>query len=94
YCSSGYYETARLAEELAKNLLELELPPTLNPAEVNGIRTSISQTAERLQADAKSFAAQAEQALSNGAPDAETAERIRNYAEQMRGEVDEAAPPE
>lgn len=92
FCSSGYYETARLAEELAKNLLELELPPTLNPAEVNGIRSSISQTAERLQADAKSFAAQAEQALSNGAPDAETAERIRNYAQQMRGESDESVP--
>lgn len=92
YCSSGYYETARLAEELAKNLLEIELPPTLNPAEVNGIRTSISQTAERLQADSKSFAAQAEQALSNGAPDAETAERIRSYAQQMRGESDESVP--
>lgn len=92
YCSSGYYETARLAEEIAKNLLELELPPTLNPAEVNGIRTSISQTADRLQADAKSFAAQAEQALSNGAPDAETAERIRSYAQQMRGESDESVP--
>ena len=90
YCSSGYYETARLAEEISKNLLELELPPTLNPAEVNGIRTSITQTAERLQADAKSFAAQAEQALSNGAPDAETAERIRSYAQQMRGESDDS----
>lgn len=94
FCSSGYYETARLAEDLAKNLLELELPPTLNPAEVNGIRSSIAQTADRLQADAKSFAAQAEQALSNGAPDAETAERIRNYAQQMRGESDESVPLE
>lgn len=94
YCSSAYYETARLAEDLTKSLLALELPPTLNPAEVNGIRSTISQTAERLQADAKSFAAQAEQALSNGAPDAETAERIRNYAEQMRGDTDESTLPE
>ncbi|MBM3380843.1 MAG: tetratricopeptide repeat protein [Betaproteobacteria bacterium] len=89
WCSAGYYETARLAEEVAKTLFAVELPPTLNPVEVNGIRTALTQTAERLQTDAKSFAAQAEQALDNGAPDAEMAERIRTYAQQMRGDSKE-----
>jgi tetratricopeptide (TPR) repeat protein len=92
WCSAGYYETARLAEEVAKTLFAVELPPTLNPSEVNGIRTALTQTAERLQADAKSFAAQAEQALGNGAPDAEMAERIRTYAQQMRGDSGETPP--
>ena len=92
WCSAGYYETARMAEEVAKNLLAVELPPTLNPAEVNGIRTLLTQTAERLQSESKNFASQAEQALSNGAPDAETAERIRAYAQQMRGDTSESVP--
>ena len=94
WCSAGYYETARLAEEVAKTLFAVELPPTLNPAEVNGIRTVLTQTAERLQADSKSFAAQAEEALGNGAPDAEMAERIRTYAQQMRGDSGENPPPQ
>jgi TolA-binding protein len=92
YCSAGYYETAKLAEEVAKILLAVELPPTLNPADVEGIRAQISQGAERLQQETKSFAAQAEQALSLGAPDAETAERIRSFAQQSRGESGDTAP--
>lgn len=92
FCSAGYYEAARMAEEVAKMLLAIELPPTLNPAEVDGIRSAISQNAERLQQESKSFAAQAEQALSSGAPDAETAERIKTYAQQVRGEASDAAP--
>lgn len=92
YCSAGYYEAARLAEEIAKALLAIELPPTLNPTDVEGIRALITQSSERLQQEFKSFAAQAEQALSTGAPDAETAERIRNYAQQARGESGDAAP--
>lgn len=92
FCSAGYYETARMAEEIAKNLLAVELPPTLNPADVEGIRAMISQNSERLQQESKSFAAQAEQALSTGAPDAETAERIRTYAQQARGESSDTAP--
>lgn len=94
YCSAGYYEAARLAEEVAKNLLAIELPPTLNPADVNGIRALITQESERLQQETKSFASQAEQALSSGAPDAETAERIRAYAQQSRGESSDTAPLE
>ncbi len=92
YCSAGYYEAARLAEDIAKTLLAVELPPTLNPADVDGIRALLSQSAERLQQESKSFAAQAEQALSSGAPDAETAERIRTYAQQVRGESSDTAP--
>jgi hypothetical protein len=92
YCSAGYYEAARMAEEIAKMLLAVELPPTLNPTDVDGIRAAISQNAERLQQESKSFAAQAEQALSSGAPDAETAERIKTYAQQVRGESSDAAP--
>ncbi|MEN9825090.1 MAG: hypothetical protein RI953_835, partial [Pseudomonadota bacterium] len=92
YCSAGYYETARMAEEVAKNLLAVELPPTLNPADVSSIRAMITQNSERLQQESKSFAAQAEQALSTGAPDAETAERIRTYSQQVRGESNDTAP--
>jgi tetratricopeptide (TPR) repeat protein len=92
FCSAGYYEAARMAEEIAKMLFAVELPPTLNPADVDGIRAAISKNAERLQQESKSFAAQAEQALSSGAPDAETAERIKTYAQQVRGESSDAAP--
>lgn len=94
YCSAGYYEAARLSEEIAKIILAVELPPTLNPADVNEIRTLISQNSERLQQESKTYAVQAEQALSNGAPDAETAERIRTYAQQVRGESSDTAPLE
>jgi TolA-binding protein len=94
YCSSAYYESARLAEEIAKNILAIDLPPTLNPAEVESIRSLMNQNSERLQQESKSFAVQAEQALSSGAPDAETAERIRNYVQQVRGESIDAAPLE
>jgi len=92
WCSAGYYETARLAEEVAKTLLAVELPPTLNPEDVNAIRGLLNSVSERLQQESKSFATQAEQALSNGAPDAETAERIRSYAQQMRGDSSENPP--
>lgn len=94
WCSAGYYEAARLAEEVAKTMFAVELPPTLNPAEVNGIRTFLTQTAERLQSESKNFAIQADQALSNGAPDAETAERIRSYAQQVRGDTGENQSPQ
>jgi len=86
-CSVGYYETARLAELLAGKLLEVELPPTLDPKEVTPIRALVKSGSGRLSADSKSFATQAEDSLSSGAPDAETADRIRSYAQQQRGDV-------
>ena len=86
-CSVGYYETARLAELLAGKLLEVELPPTLDPKEVTPIRALVKSGSGRLSADSKSFAIQAEDSLSSGAPDADTADRIRSYAQQQRGDV-------
>lgn len=92
WCSAAYYEVAKMAEEIAKTLLAVELPPTLNPSDVNSIRTLLTQTSDKLNSECKSFAAQAEQALSSGAPDAETAERIRSFAQQMRGESADSVP--
>ncbi len=92
WCSVGYYETGKLAEHITKKLLEIELPPTLDPKEVQPIRTLISQNSERLANESKSFADQAEQALSSGAPDADMAERIRAYAQQQKGAPDKDAP--
>lgn len=92
WCSVGYYETSRLAEDCAKKLLEIELPPTLDPKEVGPIRALVSQNSERMAQEAKSFAAQAEQALGTGAPDADTADRIRAYAQQQKGESGRDVP--
>ena len=92
FCSVGYYETARLGEEVAKKLLDVEMPPTLDPKEVQPIRNIVTQNGERIGAESKSFAQQAEQALASGAPDADTAERIRSYAQQTRGEQAGDAP--
>ncbi len=91
-CSVGYYETARLAEDVAKKLLEVSYPPTLDPKEVDPIRSTVTKQSERLSNESKSYAQQAETALSTGAPDADYADRIRSYAQQHRGEPGGDAP--
>ena len=84
-CSVGYYETAKMGEFVAGKLLEVEMPPTLDPKEVAPIKSIVSSGAQRLVEESRSFAEQAEAALATGAPDADTAERIRIYANQQRG---------
>jgi TolA-binding protein len=93
-CSVGYYETAKLAEDVAGKLLEIELPPTLDPKEVRPIKALVDNNSKRLSDESKSFAQQAEAALSSGAPDADTADRIRNYAAQHRGDASGDVPLE
>lgn len=93
-CSVGYYETAKLAEQVAGKLLEVELPPTLDPKEVGPIQAAVSAGSTRLSEESKSFAQQAESALASGAPDADTADRIRNYAAQHRGDASGTVPLE
>ncbi|MCA2959379.1 MAG: tetratricopeptide repeat protein [Silvanigrellales bacterium] len=93
-CSVGYYETAKLAEQVAGKLLEVELPPTLDLKEVGPIKAAVTAGSKRLSEESKSFAQQAESALSSGAPDADTADRIRNYAAQHRGDASGSVPLE
>ena len=93
-CSVGYYETAKHAEQMAGKLLEVELPPTLDLKEVGPIKASVTAGSKRLSEESKSFSQQAESALSNGAPDADTADRIRNYAAQHRGDASGSIPLE
>ena len=92
-CSVGYYESAKLAEFTAGKLLEVELPPTLNPKEVGPIKSLIASSSQRLSEETKSFAQQAEAALAAGAPDADMADRIRIFSQQQRGQDEGAIQP-
>jgi outer membrane protein assembly factor BamD (BamD/ComL family) len=89
WCSVGYFEASKVAEVTAQKLLEVDPPPTLNPREVNQIRSLVQEQGERLGLEAKQLAEQAEQALASGAPDEETAERIRSHAQNHRGDLAE-----
>lgn len=84
-CAVGYYESAKLAEEIASKLLDIGLPPTLNRNEVEPIRSTIASESERLGNESRSLAEQAEQALASSETDRDMAERIKNYAESHRG---------
>ncbi len=86
WCSVGYYEAAKLSESTAEKLLTVRPPPTLDPAVVNKVTLLVKQESDRLIAESNAYASQAETALSQGAPDAEVAERIRSYAQRSRGQ--------
>ena len=89
-CAEGYYQRARLAEDLAKMLPDIAPPPTLSPKEAKPVRDYISKQARLFASEAKAFALRAESALSTGSPSPDMAERIRSYARKFRGdEADE-----
>lgn len=85
FCSAGYYEASKLAEATAERLFSVKPPPTIDPALASKVIDLVRKEGERLAAEGKAYAAQAETALSQGAPDSETAERIRSHAQQSKG---------
>lgn len=85
FCSAGYYEASKLAESTAERLFSVKPPPTIDPALASKVTELIRREGDRLAAEGKAYAAQAETALSQGAPDSETAERIRSHAQNLKG---------
>lgn len=92
WCAVGHYEVSRLAEDVAKKLLDVETPPTLNPKEANQIQSFKFDNGEKLQQDIKQQAEQAETAIPGGVPDQDWAERIRDWAQAQRGENQTVEP--
>jgi tetratricopeptide (TPR) repeat protein len=85
FCAAGYYEASKLAEATAQQLYSVKPPPTIDPALATKVTDLVRKEGDRLATEGRAYAAQAETALSQGAPDAETAERIRSHAQQSRG---------
>ncbi len=86
WCSVSLYETSRLAEDVAKILLDVEPPPSLDPKEADQIQNLRASRSEKLQQEVRSYADQAEAALTKGVPDQDWADRIRQWAQNQRGE--------
>ncbi len=86
WCSAGHYEVSKLADGVSKIIAEVEPPPSIKPAEANKVMNLVNPSKEKLQNDTRNFAASAEQAIAQGVPDEEWAERIRLWAQVQRGE--------
>jgi tetratricopeptide (TPR) repeat protein len=95
WCALGYYETSKLASDLSKMLALVEPSKYLDEATVSEIKSLIAWNKDKLKSEARSYAGQAEEALtSSGMPDQETAEKIKLYAQQVKltRTEEEAAP--
>lgn len=84
-CAIGYYEAARLAEDVATKMTEVQLSAALKPGEFEQSKIYIASGSERLGRESQSLAEQAEQALASNNVDKDMADRIRSYSQQHRG---------
>lgn len=85
WCALGYFEVSKLAADLSKMLAVVEPSNYLDEALVSEIKSLVAWNKDKLKSESRSFALQAEDALSSsGIPDAESAEKIKMYAQQMK----------
>jgi len=85
WCALGFYETSKLAGDLSKMLALVEPSKYLDEMAVSELKSLIAWNKDKLKAEARSYAGQAEEALaSSGMPDQETAEKIKLYAQQVK----------
>jgi pentatricopeptide repeat protein len=90
WCAMGYYESSKLAGDLAKLLAVVEPQNHLEEHLVAELKSLILFSRDKFRTEAKSYALQAEDALaSSGTPDQDTGEQIKVYIQQVKQTRDE-----
>jgi tetratricopeptide (TPR) repeat protein len=85
WCSLGYYEVSKLSGDLAKMLAVVEPSNDLDEQVVQEIKSLVAFSKDRFKSESRSFALQAEDALTSvGNPDQEIAEKIKVYVQQVK----------
>ncbi len=85
WCALGYYETSKLASDLSKMLALVEPSKYLDEMAVAELKSLIAWNKDKMRAEARSYAEQAEEALtSSGMLDQETTEKIKLYSQQVK----------
>lgn len=91
WCSLGYFETSKLAGDLAKLLAVVEPQADQEEHVIAELKSLILFNRDKFKSESKSFALQAEDALSSsGSPDADSSERIKLYVQQIKQARDES----
>lgn len=81
----GYFEVSKLAADLSKMLAVVEPSNYLDENMVAEIKSLVAWNKDKLKSESRSFGLQAEDALSSsGIPDAESAEKIKMYVQQIK----------
>lgn len=85
WCALGYFEASKLAGDLSKLLAIVEPSGYLDENMVAEIKSLVAWNKDKMSSEMKSFALQAEDALSSsGLPDNETAEKVKLYVQQVK----------
>jgi pentatricopeptide repeat protein len=93
WCALGYYESSKLAGDLAKMLSVVEPQNHLEENLVAELKSLIMFSRDKFKTEAKSYALQAEDALaSSGSPDQDSTDRIKIYVQQVKQSRDDETP--
>jgi uncharacterized glyoxalase superfamily protein PhnB len=84
YCAIGSFDMAKLAEEIAKKVLDFQIPATLRLEEVEPMKARLSKAGSFYSEETKALALQASSATATNELDTETIERIKAFARPYR----------